>query len=110
MRCPSCGHDNRPDRRYCTECGGRLGTACPACGAPADVGEKFCGQCGAPLGGAAAPSRAPASYTPRHLAEKILTLRAALAGERKQVTVLFADVQGSMELAERLLNEMKSFL
>jgi class 3 adenylate cyclase len=40
------------------------------------------------------------SYTPRHLAERILTSKAALEGERKQVTVLFADVKGSMELAE----------
>ncbi|MEN8181887.1 MAG: adenylate/guanylate cyclase domain-containing protein [Myxococcota bacterium] len=45
------------------------------------------------------PERAPASYTPKHLAQRILTSRSALEGERKQVTVLFADVKGSMELA-----------
>jgi class 3 adenylate cyclase len=44
----------------------------------------------------------PLSYTPKHLAEKILTSRSALEGERKQVTVLFADVKGSMDLAEQL--------
>jgi class 3 adenylate cyclase len=44
----------------------------------------------------------PVSYTPKHLAEKILTSRSALEGERKQVTVLFADIQGSMELATQL--------
>jgi class 3 adenylate cyclase len=44
----------------------------------------------------------PASYTPKHLADKILTSRSALEGERKQVTVLFADVKGSMELAEQV--------
>ena len=49
-----------------------------------------------------AVSAEPRSYTPKHLAEKILTSRAALEGERKQVTVLFADVKGSMELAEQL--------
>jgi class 3 adenylate cyclase/tetratricopeptide (TPR) repeat protein len=50
--------------------------------------------------GAAAPARSPSpeTYTPRHLAEKILTSKAALEGERKQVTVLFADLKGSMEL------------
>jgi class 3 adenylate cyclase len=50
------------------------------------------------LGEASAPSRSPYSYTPKHLAEKILTSKAALEGERKQVTVLFADLKGSMEL------------
>ncbi len=49
MRCPACGHGNRPDRRYCAECGGRLGATCPACGAPNEVREKFCGACGASL-------------------------------------------------------------
>ena len=49
-----------------------------------------------------APAPDPRSYTPQHLAEKILTSRSALEGERKQVTVLFADVKGSMELAEQV--------
>ncbi|TMB37506.1 MAG: zinc-ribbon domain-containing protein, partial [Deltaproteobacteria bacterium] len=73
--CPSCGHGNRPDRRFCTECGARLGRACAACGTPADPGEKFCGNCGAPLGVTAPPAaeKAPATYTPQRLAEKILT-------------------------------------
>ena len=44
----------------------------------------------------------PRSYTPKHLAEKILTSRSALEGERKQVTVLFADVKGSMDLGEKV--------
>ena len=76
LRCPSCGHANRAAAKFCEECGTRL--------APA------------------APPRAPRDYTPRHLAEKILGSRAALEGERKQVTVLFADVKGSMDLAEQL--------
>jgi class 3 adenylate cyclase len=72
---------------------------CSACGAP----TKFCRKCGNPLGGGAnaKPDQPdPRSYTPKHLAEKILTSRSALEGERKQVTVLFADVKGSMGLAE----------
>jgi len=103
-RCPSCGHGNRPDRRFCTECGGRLGVACPACGTPTETGEKFCGACGAALTGTGArrPEPSPASYTPKHLADKILASKSALEGERKHVTVLFADVKGSMELAEQL--------
>jgi class 3 adenylate cyclase len=99
ISCSSCGHGNRPDRRFCTECGGRLGRACSACGTPTEAEEKFCGICGAPLGEQVAQARAPAAYTPKHLAEKILTSRSALEGERKQVTILFADVRGSTELA-----------
>src|SRR5262249_41228052 len=103
LRCPSCGHGNRPDRRFCTECGSRLGRTCAACGRAVESSEKFCGSCGAALTGASAlAERAPATDTPPHLAEKILGSRAALEGERKQVTVLFADVKGSMELAEQL--------
>src|SRR5262249_19784664 len=64
--------------------------------------EKFCGDCGAPLAEQVAATPAPAAYTPKHLAEKILTSRSALEGERKQVTVLFADVKGSMDLAEQV--------
>jgi class 3 adenylate cyclase len=62
---------------------------------------RFCGQYAAPLTVANPPEprfSAPESYTPKHLAEKILTSRSALEGERKQVTVLFADLKGSMEL------------
>src|SRR5262249_47372155 len=90
--------------RFCTECGNRLGRTCAACGTSVDLSEKFCGSCGAALTGVAAASvdRAPITYTPKHLADKILTSRSALEGERKQVTVLFADVKGSMELAEQL--------
>ncbi len=99
--CPSCGHASPGHRRFCTACGRPLTRSCPACGAAADAGEKFCGDCGAALGGTPAPAaeRAPVTYTPRHLVEKILGSRSALEGERKQVTVLFADVKGSMELA-----------
>src|SRR5262245_44959301 len=99
----SCCHRTRPDRRFCTECGSRLGRTCAACGRAVEPSEKFCGSCGAAVTGASAlAERAPATYTPPHLAEKILGSRAALEGERKQVTVLFADVKGSMDLAESL--------
>ena len=78
MDCRSCGHANRDTAR-------------------------FCDQCGRPLGAAGGqPPADPRAYTPRHLVERILTGRAALEGERKQVTVLFADIQDSMLLAERL--------
>ena len=75
------------------------------CGFENAAGMKFCGECGKPLSGASKPGRPtpdPRSYTPKHLADKILTSRSALEGERKQVTVLFADVKGSMDLAEQV--------
>src|SRR5262245_31427845 len=71
---------------------------CPSCARDNPAEARFCMHCGTPL---AAPA-APASYTPKHLADRILTSRAALEGERKQVTVLFADVKGSMDLQEGL--------
>jgi class 3 adenylate cyclase/tetratricopeptide (TPR) repeat protein len=101
MLCPGCGQDNPSRAKFCLECGQRLPSACPACGHPVPDNAKFCMECGAPLG-APALVHAPESYTPRHLAEKILASRAALEGERKAVTVLFCDVVGSTNLAERL--------
>jgi class 3 adenylate cyclase/tetratricopeptide (TPR) repeat protein len=77
-----------------------LAVACSACGAQNPVGQKFCGECGTPLGSAPGTAKfaSAQTYTPRHLAEKILTSRGALKGERKQVTVLFADMKSSLEL------------
>jgi hypothetical protein len=73
------------------------------CGADLRPVAKFCDECAAPVTGATAPHfQDPRSYTPKHLAEKILTSRSALEGERKQVTVLFADVKGSIALAEQV--------
>ena len=88
---------------------------CGSCGFSNEPGIKFCGGCGAPLGAARATATAkfasPESYTLKHLAEKILTSRAALEGERKQVTVLFADLKGSMELlADRDPEEARKLL
>ena len=94
MRCPSCDHDNRAERRFCAECGAPLAAICASCGVSNQPGEKFCGGCGVALtpGLPAAPTRSPATATPKHLAAKILRSKSALEGERKQVTVLFADV------------------
>ena len=85
---------------FCGSCGTPLAGVCPACGTPSVAGQKFCGECGAALGRASAVSKfaSPENFTPRNLAEKILTSRSSLEGERKQVTVLFADVKGSLEL------------
>src|SRR5262245_42214546 len=98
MNCPRCQHENLPAMKFCGECGARLAAVCPACGTSNAGTQKFCGECGGPLTGTTSKVASPESYTPQHLAEKILTSRAALEGERKQVTVLFADLKGSMEL------------
>jgi class 3 adenylate cyclase/tetratricopeptide (TPR) repeat protein len=105
MQCPQCQHENRDGAKFCNECGAKLDAACPACGHQNPSGSGFCDECGARIGPASAPTvavtaskPAPDAYTPKHLAERILTSRAALEGERKQVTVLFADLKGSMEL------------
>ncbi|MGH7899707.1 MAG: adenylate/guanylate cyclase domain-containing protein, partial [Candidatus Binatia bacterium] len=106
MLCSRCGRENRTGRKFCADCGSPLALVCNSCGARNRAGERFCGECGHSLAVPAAPPRAserdPRSFTPKHLAERILTSRSALEGERKQVTVLFADMKGSMEfLADR---------
>jgi class 3 adenylate cyclase len=104
MRCSKCGRENRAGRKFCAECGAGLTLICGSCQAKNEPGEQFCGECGEPLAepAEARPPPDPLSYTPKHLAEKILTSRSALEGERKQVTVLFADVKGSMDLSESI--------
>jgi class 3 adenylate cyclase/tetratricopeptide (TPR) repeat protein len=99
MTCPRCHAENRDGLRFCEDCGSRLTLACSQCGGELAPGKRFCGSCGAPAAGqATARTPSPESYTPKHLAERILTSKTALEGERKQVTVLFADLKGSMEL------------
>jgi ribosomal protein L40E len=101
MNCSSCGHVNREGARFCAECAAPLfdTVTCPSCGATSPSAAKHCDSCGQALAIAAPPVLAP--QPPEHLAEKIRAGRTALEGERKQVTVLFADVIGSMELAEQ---------
>jgi class 3 adenylate cyclase len=98
--------------RFCEDCGARLEVTCPSCGATVTSGKRFCRSCGAALTAEPAGRITSAeSYTPKHLAEKILSSKAALEGERKQVTVLFADLKGSMELfADRDPEEARKLL
>jgi class 3 adenylate cyclase/tetratricopeptide (TPR) repeat protein len=120
VRCPNCQAENPAGNRFCEQCGVPLEQRCVACSAVLRAGARFCGACGAPVAAASAAAAAPVAaspatapappspvprapgYTPRHLAEKILSSRSALEGERRQVTVLFADVAGFTSLAERL--------
>jgi class 3 adenylate cyclase/tetratricopeptide (TPR) repeat protein len=104
MQCPRCRHESLAGARFCEECGGALSPACPACRTLNSPGSFYCRDCGAALGTATGPEATPDphEYTPRYLAERIIRAREALEGERKQVTVLFADLRGSLEiLADR---------
>ena len=111
MKRPRGQHDNPQGARFCEECATPLARACSNCRTALSAAAKFCHACAHPVAtGAGAPS-APDSYTPKHLAEKMLTSKAALEGERKQVTVLFADLKGSMELlADRDPEEARKIL
>lgn len=90
MKCPACGHENRENARFCGECAASLSqeVSCPRCGNLNPSQQKFCDSCGHGLGAPVVSevSRDPRSYTPKHLAEKILTSRSALEGERKTIT------------------------
>src|SRR6516164_9700163 len=117
MRCLNCQFENPPAMKFCGQCGTQLAQLCPRCGAENQPTFKFCGQCGAALTTSLSPTTDIAGdlaqlprpqvaerqgYTPPHLAEKILRSRSALEGERRQVTVLFADMTGFTPLAEQL--------
>ncbi len=102
MRCPRCQHDGEASAKFCEDCGASLARTCGNCGRQLSPTAKFCPECAHPAGPAleaVAPRlKTPEAYTPKHLAERILDSKAALEGERKQITVLFADLKGSMEL------------
>ena len=99
MRCPRCQAANPGAARFCEECGARLTRTCPHCRAEVSPGKSFCWACGGQLADPATDrGPPPVTYTPEHLAQRILTSRAALEGERKKITVLFTDMKGSMEL------------
>ena len=118
MTCASCKFDNPSAARFCEQCGTPLEVKCPRCGATVSVGARFCGACGSQLATPTAPSPEPSHSEPRatdspatkpfipdvpgHLAEKILSGRAALEGERRQLTVLFGDLANYTALSEKL--------
>ncbi len=104
MKCGACGAVNRVGVAFCEDCGARLELVCSTCGAHMLPGKKFCGSCGSAVAARPASTElvAPSSYTPPHLAERILVSRSALEGERKHVTVLFCDVANSTSLAHVL--------
>jgi len=113
MRCAECQQESPAGAKFCGECGARLAPACLGCGTAHRPGQKYCWACGTglPSPTSATAVGTPGSQMPRHLAERIRTSKAALEGERKQVTVLFADLKGSTELlADRDPEESRKLL
>jgi class 3 adenylate cyclase/tetratricopeptide (TPR) repeat protein len=119
MQCSQCSFENPLGMAFCGKCGAKLALPCASCSYINPAEFAFCGKCGSPLNVETAASAfqpapkfaSPQAYTPKHLAEKILTSKSALEGERKQVTVLFADMKGSMELlADRDPEEARKLL
>jgi class 3 adenylate cyclase/tetratricopeptide (TPR) repeat protein len=114
MDCSACGASNPSDARHCRDCGVALVLPCGDCGKPVPLSNWFCGNCGAKFErGLAAGFREEAEspareslaapvHLPQHLARRILDTRGLLEGERKQITVLFADIKGSTTLIEDL--------
>jgi class 3 adenylate cyclase/tetratricopeptide (TPR) repeat protein len=108
MICPKCQTENREGAQFCGVCGQSLKkeNLCPKCGHVNQENFRFCDECGLDLRAPKEPTtinyEQPQSYTPKHLAEKILNTRSALEGERKLVTVMFADVAGFTAFSEKL--------
>jgi hypothetical protein len=106
MKCPKCQFENPEEMQFCVKCGNKLEINCPECGFGNSPAFQYCGKCGHDLN---QPAETPAidfsqpqSYTPKFLADKILNNRNAIEGERKLVTVLFADVANYTSIAEKL--------
>jgi len=112
MQCPQCQGENPEGMKFCGECGARLERICPQCSFPNPPQFKFCGECGHSLTAPSGPSPRDLSldekltkiqrYLPKGLTEKILAQRGKIEGERKQVTVIFCDMEGFTPLSERL--------
>lgn len=107
MICSGCKFNNPKDAKYCVECGTKLKINCPSCGKENPPSHKFCYECGQKLDEEIKPAKfleldKPERYIPKNLADKILGTRSTIEGERKLVTVLFADVKGSTSIGELL--------
>jgi hypothetical protein len=112
MKCPKCGFENLDKAKFCNECGNKLEIPCPNCSTGNPPGSKFCYECGHNL---VLPSEQISKelsfdekidkiqrYLPKGLTEKILSQRDKIEGERKQVTVMFCDMEGYSQHSERL--------
>jgi hypothetical protein len=112
MKCPKCQTENPDTRKFCRECGAKLILLCSKCNSENLPGDKFCGECGHNLilSNEATPQDLSfdeklekiQKYLPKGLTEKILSQRDKIEGERKQVTVMFCDLEGFTPLVEKI--------
>lgn len=112
MKCPECQAENPETKKFCRKCGTKLSLSCPECGAEVLTDDAFCGECGQNLTASSEPTPKDLffdeklnkiqRYLPKGLTEKILAQRGKIEGERKQVTVVFCDMEGFTPLVERL--------
>jgi class 3 adenylate cyclase/tetratricopeptide (TPR) repeat protein len=115
MKCPKCQFENRDGIKFCERCGLKMELVCHACGAKIPPDRQFCGECGHDLGLPSKPVPKEFSfeeklakiqrYLPKDLTQKILAQRDKIEGERKQVTVMFCDMEGYTSLTEKLGSE-----
>ena len=111
MKCLKCQFDNREGAKYCKKCGNKLEMLRPSCGNPYDPDSIFCDECGHNLNPLAEAIPKDLSfdekiakiqrYLPKGLTDKILSQRDRIEGERKQVTVMFCDMEGFTGLSEK---------
>jgi class 3 adenylate cyclase/tetratricopeptide (TPR) repeat protein len=112
MKCPKCRTENPDTGKFCRECRTTFMAVCPKCKSENLLRDKFCGDCGHNLTLASEDARKELSfdeklakiqkYLPRGLADKVLAQRDRIEGERKQVTVLFCDMEGFSRFSEKL--------
>ncbi|MBW2354948.1 MAG: AAA family ATPase [Deltaproteobacteria bacterium] len=105
MKCPVCQLENPEQMNFCGHCGSPLPVRCHQCGQDNPLGTEFCGFCGAtlPLSSLPAHLKPPSrDYTPLFLKQEILRVPGSVEGERKMVSVLFADVAGFTRMSEGL--------
>jgi len=102
MKCASCQHEFGPDDKFCSECGAPLPPSCDSCGSPLRPGAKFCAACGTKVGASSPPDARPGHPATDPASVPLGESDTQLDGERKDVTTVFADIKGSMELIETL--------
>jgi class 3 adenylate cyclase len=112
MKCPKCQHENEVDAKFCNKCGSKLEMLCPECGIANLPGSQFCKECGHNLIQPSEPAPKELSfdekiekiqkYLPKGLTDKILSQRDKIEGERKQVTVMFCDLEGFTPLVDKI--------
>jgi class 3 adenylate cyclase len=105
MHCSSCGHENRAGARFCEGCGASLARVCSSCGSELSATARFCDGCGHAVGDAGSPAAQTTRAVSAEPADTSPVTPETIEGERKQVTVMFVDIVGSMDLAERLDSE-----